>query len=170
MGGHALKKLGREREKGVKLHCVVEFQNCFGDGIQYVTGATFGKNNLHLNDKGKFAASFYDLVSDRNFRLRMNDEVVKQVLVYGRAGKDVKKLPADRRAAEAERLMEKGRDMVAWLKGLKDEELFVESEAEMFVAAEGPLLEHAICKRCGELTLTEYTSEINGVRLCGRCG
>lgn len=166
MGGLALKKLDRARERGVKLHAVVEFANCFGDGIQYVTGATFGKNNLHLADRGKFAASFYDLSSGKNLRLRMKKDIVEKVLEYGRAGRDVKRLPPAEREEETRRLMAMGREMVERLKGLSDEELFEVTDAPGFTPPEGPSLDYVVCPGCGEVTLKEYAEK----GLCGSCG
>ncbi|MFQ5800142.1 MAG: FmdE family protein [Candidatus Hydrothermarchaeales archaeon] len=169
MGELALKKLNRERENGVKLHAVVEFANCFGDGIQYVTGATFGKNNLHLEDRGKFASSFYDLGSGMSLRLRMKENVAKNVLKYGKAGRKVKKLPAAKREEEARRLMVTGKEMVEWLKGLADEELFETTPAPPFTPKEGPSLDYVTCQKCGELTLKEYTKKKGSTPLCRSC-
>lgn len=169
MGELALKKLNRERENGVKLHAVVEFANCFGDGIQYVTGATFGKNNLHLEDKGKFAASFYDLATGMSLRLRMKEEAVKNVLEYGKAGREVKRLPAAKREEEARRLMVAGKEMVEWLKGLTDEELFETPPAPPFTPKEGPSLDYVTCQKCGELTLKGYTKKKGEASLCQTC-
>jgi formylmethanofuran dehydrogenase subunit E len=169
MGELALKKLNRGRERGVKLHAIVEFANCFGDGVQYVTGATFGKNNLHLDDKGKFAASFYDLATGASLRLRMKEDVVKKVLEYGRAGKDVKKLPPAERDDEAKRLMASGKEMVEWLKELEKEELFKVTPVGEFTPDDGPSLDYVICQNCGELTLKEYSKKKRTVTQCQSC-
>jgi len=169
MGELALQSLARGREQGVKLHVVVEFANCFGDGIQFVTGATFGKNNLHLDDKGKFAASFYDLAGGRSLRLRMRNDVVEKVLGYGRAGNEVKKLPPGQREEEARRLMAKGRRMVEWLKSLGDEELFEETPAPAFTPENAIELEHVVCSRCRELALKRYALFKGSETLCLHC-
>jgi formylmethanofuran dehydrogenase subunit E len=169
MGGNALKRLNRGRERGIKLQVVVEFANCFGDGIQFVVGATYGKNNLHLDDKGKFAASFYDVSSKKSLRLIMREDVLKKVLVYGRAGKDVKSLPHSDREEEAARLMEAGKEMVEWLKTLSDEELFSVSAPPGFKPVEGASLEYVKCKLCRELTLKEYSRMKAGAVHCLSC-
>jgi formylmethanofuran dehydrogenase subunit E len=169
MGNHALTKLKRERESGVKLHVVVEFANCFGDGVQFVTGATFGKNNLYLDDKGKFAASFYDLVNGDTLRLSMKRSVVERVLEYGRTGKEVKKLPPTKREEEARKLMASGKEMVVWLKGVEDEALFEETPAPDFSPLEGPSLDYFFCEKCGELTLNEYVKVTGNKNLCRSC-
>jgi formylmethanofuran dehydrogenase subunit E len=169
MGKYGLKKLKRGRESGVKLHAVVEFANCFGDGIQFVTGATFGKNNLHLDDQGKFAASFYDLVSGNSLRVRMKKDMVERVLEYGMSGKEVKKLPPTKREEEAKRLMTSGKEMVDLLKGLEDEALFEETPAPDFSPKEGPSLDYLFCEKCEELTLIEYAKVTGHTNLCRAC-
>jgi formylmethanofuran dehydrogenase subunit E len=169
MGHLALKKLGRPRERGVKLHAVVEFPNCFADGVQFVTGATFGKNNLHLDDRGKFAASFYDLSSGKDLRLKMKKEVVSKVLEYGKAGLVVKELPPDKREEETRVLMVSGREMVGWLKGLGDDDMFETLPAPSFLPEDGPSLDYIVCSDCGELTLKEYSKKRSEKNFCTHC-
>ncbi len=169
MGRAALSSLKREREKGVKLHSVVEFANCFSDGIQYTTGTTFGKNNLHLRDTGKFAASFYDLSSGESLRLRMKNNVLQRVLEYGEASRMVKKLPPGNRAAETKRLMAMGREVVKWLEELTDEELFDKAPAGKFSPAVDQDLKSAICNRCGEVMLLQYAKKNKNMYLCMDC-
>ncbi|MEM2924481.1 MAG: FmdE family protein [Methanocellales archaeon] len=38
---------------------IVETNNCFSDGIQFVTGCTFGNNALIYRDYGKIAMTFW---------------------------------------------------------------------------------------------------------------
>lgn len=167
MGDHALRGLGRGREAGLKFHAVVEFVNCFSDGIQVVTGATFGKENLHSLDIGKFAASFYDKESDRNLRLSMNKDVLERVLEFGKAGKKVKDMPPHDRAAEAKAHMKRGRELVDWLRTLDDQALFNEGPAPEFASKRSQELDYLFCESCGELTLTEYVEP--GKRICRSC-
>ncbi len=169
MGKYALRKLDRKREKGVKLHAVVEFTNCFADGIQYVTGATFGKNNLHIRDFGRFASSFYDLSSEKSIRIKMKDGMVKKVLEYGKAGKDVKGLPPSKREAETKRLMRMGKEKVDWLSRLGDSELFDLKSPPPFEQEEGPSLDYIICHECEELALLGYSNEKGGFKVCRSC-
>jgi len=169
MGEFALEKLDREREKGVKLHAVLEFANCFGDGVQVVTGATFGKNNLHLRDTGKFAATFHDLVTGESLRLKVGNDLVERILEYGKAGKKVKALPTNEREAEARRLMSWGREIVDELKNLSNAEIFEITSTEEFVPVEGPSLDHVFCSGCGELTLVDYVTSDKGTSLCQSC-
>ncbi|MFQ6136573.1 MAG: FmdE family protein [Candidatus Hydrothermarchaeales archaeon] len=169
MGKKALEGLGREREDGVKLIAVVEFRNCFADGIQYVCGTTYGKNNLFYKENGKFAASFYDLVSGRSLRIRVDNEVLKDTLDYGLKGQVVKRLPPRDRKEEAKRLFQWGKEIVGKFDDMKDDELFRITKVEPFEAEEEPSLEFIICEECGEVVLEGFAKERGGRRLCKAC-
>jgi len=163
MGELALKELGREREGGVKLSCVVEFRNCFSDGIQYVCGATFGKGNLHYEEEGKFAASFYDHVTGKSVRIAIKPAVVKETIrEYGRRGQEVRAMPPAERRREAEALLKKGREMAERLFKMEDAELFYVTGAPRFEAPEEPPLAAEPCSVCGELVVESFLRE-------GRC-
>lgn len=54
----ALKALGVETTTGMeKVVAIVETNNCFSDGVQMVTGCTFGNNALIYRDLGKTAVT-----------------------------------------------------------------------------------------------------------------
>ncbi|MFQ5887804.1 MAG: FmdE family protein [Candidatus Hydrothermarchaeales archaeon] len=169
MGKKALKELGREREDGVKLMAVVEFKNCLADGIQYICGTTYGKNNLFYKGSGKFAASFYDLVSGKSLRISIKNEVLEDTLEYGVAGQEVKRLPPNRRREEARRLFKMGKEVIKRLKEMGDGELFTITKAEPFKAEEEPPLDFVICEGCGEVVLTHFINEYGGKKVCNYC-
>jgi formylmethanofuran dehydrogenase subunit E len=56
--------------------CVVETDMCAVDGIQYLTGCTFGKGNLVHKDFGKAGFTFYDRKKDLGFRALFLDDVI----------------------------------------------------------------------------------------------
>jgi formylmethanofuran dehydrogenase subunit E len=57
-GYMALKALGIERTTGMEeVVAIVETNNCFSDGVQMVTGCTFGNNALIYRDLGKTAVT-----------------------------------------------------------------------------------------------------------------
>ncbi|MBU2559885.1 hypothetical protein KKA03_03230 [archaeon] len=169
MGRLALKKLVRGRERGVRLIAVVEFQNCLADGIQYATGATFGKNTLFLRDCGKFAASFYDLATEKSMRIRVGNEVVEESLIFGTEGQEVKKLPPNDRKEAARRILEKGKEIAERFSKMSDEELFEVTQAPYFKPAEEPSLKHVVCEECGEIVLEEFIKEKDGKKVCIEC-
>jgi len=54
---HAMKKLFAESDGLEDLLAIVETNNCFSDGIQFVTACSFGNNALIFHDLGKMAFS-----------------------------------------------------------------------------------------------------------------
>jgi formylmethanofuran dehydrogenase subunit E len=165
MGRLALKTLVRGREKGVRLLAVVEFQNCLADGIQYATGATFGKNTLFLRDYGKFAASFYDLATEKSVRIRVRNEVVEESLIFGIAGQEVKRLPPNDRKEAAEGILETGKEIAERFAKMNNEELFDVAQAPYFKPKDEPSLKHIICEECGEVVLEDFVKD----HVCTEC-
>lgn len=54
-----------------ELVCVTENDACGADGVQALTGCTFGKGNLIYRGTGKQAFSFFDRRSDKKVRLML---------------------------------------------------------------------------------------------------
>ena len=70
----ALRVLGVKRSGGTQLHAIVETGEdhggmCFGDGIQYATGCTFGKGNVAKQPYGKLAVTLVEKASNRALRI-----------------------------------------------------------------------------------------------------
>ena len=52
---HAMKELQADSDGMENLMAITETNNCFSDGIQFVTGYSFGNNSLVYKDLGKTA-------------------------------------------------------------------------------------------------------------------
>jgi formylmethanofuran dehydrogenase subunit E len=71
--------LMRQSSDGMEdLLAFVETNNCFSDGVQYVSGCTFGNNALIFQDYGKNALSLVDR-NGRGFRVRAKNDI-RQVI------------------------------------------------------------------------------------------
>ena len=73
-GAAAMTRLGVERSKDKDLSAIVELgddhcSHCFADGIQTVTGCTFGKGNLRKMAYGKFGVTLVDRKSGQAIRV-----------------------------------------------------------------------------------------------------
>ena len=73
-GAAAMNRLGVARAKDKELSAVVELgddhcSHCFADGIQMVTGCTFGKGNLKKSGYGKFGVTLVDQTSGHAVRV-----------------------------------------------------------------------------------------------------
>ena len=74
LGLAAMATLGATRAGAKQLHAIIETGDyhggmCFGDGIQFTTGCTFGKGNIEKTGEGKFAVTLIDKASKRAVRV-----------------------------------------------------------------------------------------------------
>jgi formylmethanofuran dehydrogenase subunit E len=67
----ALEALKTGASEDEELVCVTENDACGVDGVQALTGCTFGKGNLLYRGTGKQAFSFFDRRSGRKLRLML---------------------------------------------------------------------------------------------------
>jgi formylmethanofuran dehydrogenase subunit E len=84
VGLAALRALGVQRSGGTQLYAIIETGEehggmCFGDGVQYTTGCTFGKGNIRKNPLGKLAVTLIDKDSNRAVRVSYKPTLQKQI-------------------------------------------------------------------------------------------
>jgi formylmethanofuran dehydrogenase subunit E len=84
VGLAALNKLGVKRSGGTQLYGIVEIGEehggmCFGDGVQYTTGCTFGKGNIRKNPIGKLGFTLIEKESNRAVRVVFTSKLQKQI-------------------------------------------------------------------------------------------
>jgi formylmethanofuran dehydrogenase subunit E len=80
----ALRTFGVYRSGGTQLYAIIETGEehggmCFGDGVQYTTGCTFGKGNIRKNPIGKLALTLIDKNSNRAVRVSYKPTLQKQI-------------------------------------------------------------------------------------------
>jgi formylmethanofuran dehydrogenase subunit E len=80
----ALRALGVKRSGGTQLCAIVETGEehggmCFGDGVQYTTGCTFGKGNIRKQPYGKLAVTLIDKAGDRAVRVSYKPTLQTQI-------------------------------------------------------------------------------------------
>jgi formylmethanofuran dehydrogenase subunit E len=84
VGLAALRALGVKRSGGTQLYGIVEIGEdhggmCFGDGIQYTTGCTFGKGNLRKQPYGKLGFTLIEKATNRAVRVVFTSKLQKQI-------------------------------------------------------------------------------------------
>lgn len=84
VGLAALRALDVKRSGGTQLYAIIETGEehggmCFGDGIQYTTGCTFGKGNMRKNPQGKLAVTLIDKDGERAVRVSYKPTLQKQI-------------------------------------------------------------------------------------------
>jgi formylmethanofuran dehydrogenase subunit E len=73
-GAAALNALGVERAQDGQLEAILELgdahcAHCFADGVQMITGCTFGKGNIRKLGYGKFGLTLVDRATGRRVRV-----------------------------------------------------------------------------------------------------
>jgi len=166
----AVKELGVESRGMEELIAIVETNNCFSDGIQIVTGCTFGNNGLVYRDIGKTAVTVAKrdgtairIVLDPKYEESIKNE-------YAEANDLWEKIVVRREKAteeEHERMMKLFEEMA--FKELKKpaELIFKISRVKIKVPDYAPIFDSVICPICGEKTYKPVT--YNGRQLCIDC-
>jgi len=79
-GAAALGLTTPRRDK--RLLVIVETDGCFADGIEVATGCTVGHRTLRVEDYGKIAATFVDVVTEQVLRIAPRLDVRQRALAY----------------------------------------------------------------------------------------
>jgi len=141
-GVRARRELGVTAEGGEDLVAVVETNDCFTDGVQYVTGCTFGTGALVYRDYGKPA-----------------------VTVAKRGASGVR-ITVEDRAAVSERCPD---DAFALIGRPLQEFCAVETGVEIDVPDPAPTHDHVTCADCGEPVAAHKAVDRDGDTVCLPC-
>lgn len=140
-----LKLLNIENPKEYRdLIVYIESDRCLSDAIGTVTGCKVGKRNLKVRNFGKMASTFYDINSQKAFR------IYKKFDKYA----------------------DKNEDIVEFFNKYSDEELFDIKEVVVNIKPEdfpGPPIKHEICSICNEEILDGNEVIKNGKVICKSC-
>ncbi len=169
LGLAALRELGVSRAGAKELHAIIEIGDyhggmCFGDGIQFTTGCTFGKGNIEKSREGKFAVTLIDKAAGRAVRVAYRPTLQPQIkatpfMRKRAAGVPASQIPDEEQAevvqlvwdASAEAIMSVGPvEARAW------------SEPDEVVR-------FAVCPRCDELVAEPYLRVVEGTAVCAAC-
>jgi formylmethanofuran dehydrogenase subunit E len=133
---------------------IIETGGCFADGIQVATGATVGHRTLRVEDLGKIAATFTNMITDISVRLAPKWDVRTKAIEYA---------PNEHR------------HYFAQLKGyqvMPDEELFTYQMVKLYIPA-SEIISHqnarASCVVCGEEIINEREVMVEGKVMCKTC-
>jgi formylmethanofuran dehydrogenase subunit E len=169
-GAFALERLEVARAADRQLFAFVEmsgdhYGQGFGDGVQVVTGCTFGKDNIARVPLGKLGLTLLDQRRDRAVRIAARREFLD-----GLESTDWFRRASRTGAPWAEAA---GGDLEAvrsFLLSQAPEALFSASPVfPMGVEHAPPGFVTAPCEGCGESVLSPYLTDRGGRRLCARC-
>ncbi|WP_181685180.1 tRNA (N6-threonylcarbamoyladenosine(37)-N6)-methyltransferase TrmO [Halorhabdus salina] len=172
-GVHAMRELGTESEGMEDLVAVVETNSCFADGVQTVTGCTFGNNALLYRDYGKTAMTLVSRDnSDNGVRVHVKEreEIIERD--YPEASELFETVIADRDGtpAERERLTERWQAVAFDLIGRPIFDVCdVQTGVSVDLPDEAPIYEDAQCVDCGESIMAPKAVERDGETYCRDC-
>ncbi len=170
VGAAALNKLGVERTGDSSLHAILELGDnhcatCFADGIQTITGCTFGKGNITKTHKGKWGVTLIDKKTNRAVRVTPKAEVMlankktKFFTDYREKGVPPTKVPDD--------IVE---PLVQMVINAPEEKIMEVSEVFEYNWKE-PVhtFNGFVCEECGEMTVMEYGRVKADKKVCIDC-
>jgi formylmethanofuran dehydrogenase subunit E len=74
-GKSTIAELCRRAGIAQRLLVILETDGCFADGVRVATGCSIGKRTLRIEDYGKVAATFVDILTGQTIRLALKPDV-----------------------------------------------------------------------------------------------
>ncbi len=149
---HAMNHLEAESDGMEDLLAITETNNCFSDGVQFVTGCTFGNNALIFNDIGKTAFTLTRR-NGKGVRVATRPES-RQVIqeAFPDFGELYKKVvdEQDHSPEMVSAYKKKALDRSFGTLGLDFDKLFKLEEVDIEIPDYAKIHESVICDRCGE--------------------
>lgn len=170
VGAAAMNALGVERAADGQLLTILDLgedhcATCFADGIQVITGSTYGKGNISRSGKGKWAVTVIDKKSQKAVRVTPKAEAMlanKQTSFF----KDYREvgIPASQVPDEVVE------PLVVKVMSAPDEMIMNISEV-MDYKHQDPIHSFSsfVCQGCGEMTVEEYGRIKGEKHLCIDC-
>jgi formylmethanofuran dehydrogenase subunit E len=170
VGAAAMNRLGVDRSPDGQLVALVELgddhcAHCFADGIQVITGCTYGKGNIRQLNYGKWGVTLVDRASRRAVRVVPKTEAMlanKQsdfFTKYREKGIPASRVPAEVVEPLIEKVMAVPDDMLLNIGAPFDHPLPKKIEAFAGFA----------CDLCGEMTVEGYGRPLGDKKVCIPC-
>jgi formylmethanofuran dehydrogenase subunit E len=165
----AVQELGVRSTGMEEVVAIVETNNCFSDGVQFVTGCSFGNNALVYRDFGKTA---FTLAKRSGEGIRISaraDRVMEERppeatelwerVVVKRSGNE----------ADSKRLSELWKELAFRILELPDEEVFDIKKVTVDIPAYARIFTSVKCSICGENVMEPRVRMKDGKPVCLAC-
>ncbi len=153
---HAMKEMGVRSDGMEDLLAITETNNCFSDGVQFVTGCSFGNNSLIFNDIGKvaFTLATRDGKGIRVASIPGAKEYMRTAHPY--FSQKYKKVVREQNHSEEELAEFKKMGVEAAFSILKLDfnRIFKVEEVAVEIPSYAPSHDSIICEACGESTMS----------------
>jgi formylmethanofuran dehydrogenase subunit E len=168
-GARAMRDTGASSIGMEELVAIVETNNCFSDGIQIVTGCTFGNNALIYRDFGKTAFTLarrngegirVAVKPDRVMEQRSEEttELFEKVIVRREGSEE-----------ESKRLSSLWKELSFQVLEIPDEEVFDIRKVVAEVPAYARIFTSVKCSMCGESVMEPRVRMSEGKPVCLAC-
>ena len=170
VGAAAMNKLGVNRTGDGDIIAILDLgedhcATCYADGIQVITGCTYGKGNIKKTHKGKWALTLIEKKTGRAVRITptatamMANKKSPFFTEYRSKGIPATKVPPEVVNPLVNRVMT-----------LPDKELFIISDVFQYNLEEKPhSFNGFVCEECGEMTVMEYGRIKGDKKVCIDC-
>ncbi len=170
VGAAAMNALGVERTGDSALHAFLDLGDnhcatCFADGVQVITGCTFGKGNISKTHKGKWALTLVDKKTNRAVRVTPKAEAMlankktEFFTKYRMLGVPPTKVPDEVVEPLVEKVMSAPDEMM-----MNISEVFTYEWPEEKHSFEG-----FVCEECGEMVVEKYGRVKGNKKVCIDC-
>ena len=165
----AMKELGAKSTGMEELVAIVETNNCFSDGIQIITGCSFGNNALIYRDYGKTA---FTLAKRGGEGVRVSVRADRVMAERSPEANELwDRVVVKRRGTEADskRLNELWKGLSFRVLELPDEEVFDIKKVTADVPAYARIFASVKCSVCGENVMESRARIEEGKPVCLAC-
>jgi formylmethanofuran dehydrogenase subunit E len=169
-GYRAAVEMGMQSTGMEEVIAIVETNSCFSDGIQMITGCTFGNNAMIFRDLGKIAVTLAKrngegvrvmLITSRDFLAKREPEATEmfQKVIVRREG-----------SVEDRKIL-----MRLWTRAgfnildVPDDQLFKVEKVNIDIPGYAKIHESAVCAVCGESVMSTRSRNRDGRSLCLVC-
>ncbi len=165
----ALRTLNVKRSGGTQLYGIIETGEdhggmCFGDGIQYASGCTFGKGNIRKQPFGKLAFTLIDKAYNRAVRVSYKPTLQKQISKSAFMRKRAEGMMPDD-IPEDEQM-----ELVNLVWDAPEESVLTIGPIHQIAAEWFPeVMGFVPCASCGELTAKAYLRVVGEYQMCIPC-
>jgi formylmethanofuran dehydrogenase subunit E len=170
VGSAAMKALDVDRAQDGQLLALVEIgvnhcATCFADGVQMITGCTFGKGNLRRLNYGKWALTLIDKNAGRAVRVVVRAEMMAAnkktdfFQQYRMKGIPASQVPAEVAQPLVDRVLNAPEDQLVSIGEVFDYK--VEDVPHSF--------ESFVCAVCGEMVAEPYGRLLGNKKVCIPC-
>ena len=170
VGAAAMNKLGVERAKDSQLVAILELGDnhcatCFADGIQVITGCTFGKGNITKLHFGKWGLTLVEAATGRAVRVAPIGSVQVQT-------KDTEffhkyRMPGIPASEVPDEVVE---PLITQVMNAPDNKLLTISEVFHYDLPKHPhTFAGFICDECGDMVVEGYGRPMGDKKVCQAC-